>query len=75
MNCGTNEETQSQKRLNVEKYSEINGLLWEWYTRARASNIIAERIGDDTFKGTSGWLEQWNRDTTSSKREMLTQRP
>lgn len=50
----SNEETQSQKRLNVEKYSEINGLLWEWYTRARASNIIAERIGDDTFKGK--WL-------------------
>ena len=35
----SNEGTQSQKRLNVEKYSEINGLLWEWYTRARASNI------------------------------------
>ena len=63
----SNEETQSQKRLNVEKYSEINGLLWEWYSRARASNIpvdgpmlveeariIAERIGDDTFKETSG---------------------
>ena len=25
----SNEETQSQKRLNVEKYSAINGLLWE----------------------------------------------
>lgn len=57
----SNEQTQSQKRLNVEKYSEINGLLWEWYTRARASNIIAERIGDDTFKGTSGWLEKWKK--------------
>ena len=57
----SNEETQSQKRLNVEKYSAINGLWWEWYTRARASNIIAERIGDDTFKGTSGWLEKWKK--------------
>lgn len=35
----SNEGTQFQKRLNVEKYSEINGLLWEWHTRARASNI------------------------------------
>lgn len=70
----SNEGTKSQKRLNVEKYGEINGLLWEWYTRARASNIpvdgpmlieeariLAERIGDDTFKGTSGWLDKWKK--------------
>ena len=69
-----NEGSQSQKRLNVEKYAEINGLFWEGYTRARASNvpvdgpmlveqarIIAERIGGDTFEGTSGWLEKWKR--------------
>ena len=69
-----NEGSQSQKRLNVKKYAEINGLFWEWYTRARASNvpvdgpmlveqarIIAERIGGDTFEGTSGWLEKWKR--------------
>ena len=35
----SNEGTQSQKRLNVKKYVKINSLLWEWYTRARASNI------------------------------------
>ncbi|XP_068684888.1 tigger transposable element-derived protein 6-like [Montipora foliosa] len=70
----SNEGAQSQKRLNVEKYGEINGLLWKWYTRARESNIpvdgpmlveeariIAERIGDDTFKGTSGWLDKWKK--------------
>ncbi|XP_068712886.1 tigger transposable element-derived protein 6-like [Montipora foliosa] len=70
----SNEGVQSQKRLNVEKYGEINGLLWKWYTRARESNIpvdgpmlveeariIAERIGDDTFKGTSGWLDKWKK--------------
>lgn len=70
----SNEGTLSQKRLRVEKYGKINGLLWEWYTRARASNIpvdgpmlieeariIAERIGDVTFKGTSGWLDKWKR--------------
>lgn len=70
----SNGGTQSQKRLNVEKYAEISGLLWKWYPRARASNIpvdgpmlvkeariIAERIGDDTFKGTSGWLEKWKK--------------
>ena len=70
----SNEGAQSQKRLNVEKYGEINGLLWKWYTRARESNIpvdgpmlveeariLAERIGDDTFKGTSGWLDKWKK--------------
>ena len=35
----SNEGAQSQKKLNVEKYGEINGLLWKWYTRARESNI------------------------------------
>ena len=63
-----------KEKVEVEKYSEINGLLWEWYTRRRASNIpvdgpmlveeaqiIAERIGDDTFKETSGWLEKWKK--------------
>ncbi|XP_068704167.1 tigger transposable element-derived protein 4-like [Montipora foliosa] len=69
-----NEGSPPQKRLNVEKYAEINGLFWEWYTRARASNvpvdgpilfeqarIFAERIGGDTFEGTIGWLEKWKR--------------
>ena len=23
------------------------------------AQIIAERIGDDSFEGTSGWLEKW----------------
>ena len=60
------------KRPRTEKYPEINNLLWKWYIRARESNIpitgpllqeearfIAEELGDDTFRGSNGWLESW----------------
>lgn len=64
----------AQKKSNPEKFTEINNLLWEWYTRARDSNVpvngpllleeaklIAEELGNSSFKGTNGWLEKWKR--------------
>ena len=60
------------KRSNNEKFEKINSLLWEWYMRARQSNIpvdgpmlreearlIAEKLGETSFKGTDGWLAKW----------------
>ena len=62
----------AQKKSNPEKFTEINNLLWEWYTIARDSNVlvngpllleeaklIAEELGYSSFKGTNGWLEKW----------------
>ena len=59
-------------RSNNEKFEKINSLLWEWYMRARQSNIpvdgpmlreearlIAEKLGETSFKGTDGWLAKW----------------
>ncbi|KAK3714119.1 hypothetical protein QZH41_001367 [Actinostola sp. cb2023] len=60
------------KRNNFEKYEEINRILWDWYVKARASNIpvdgpllkeeamlIAKQLGVTTFKGTEGWFSKW----------------
>ena len=70
----SNESSSTQKRSNNEKFSDVNQLLWEWYARARESNIpvsgpllveeaklIAESLGDENFKGTNGWLQKWKR--------------
>ena len=70
----SNEKSASQKRSTNEKFSEVNKLLWEWYVRARESNIpvsgpllmeeaklIAESIGDKSFQGTNAWLQKWKR--------------
>ena len=63
----------AQKKSNPEKFTEINNLLWEWYTIERDSNVsvngpllleeaklIAEELGYSSFKGTNGWLEKWS---------------
>lgn len=68
----SNESSSTQKRSNNEKFSDVNQLLWEWYTRTRESNIpvsgpllveeaklIAESLGEENFKGTNGWLQIW----------------
>ena len=68
----SNETPKIQKRCNHEKFSEINHLLWQWYVRARESNIpingpmlmeeawlIADRLGEKSFQGTEGWLTKW----------------
>lgn len=68
------ESSSTQKRSNNEKFSNVNQLLWEWYVRARESNIpvsgpllveeaklIAESLGEGNFKGTNGWLQKWKR--------------
>ena len=60
------------KRSNNKKFEKINRLLWKWYMRARQSNIpvdgpmlreearlIAEKLGETSFKGTDGWLAKW----------------
>ena len=70
----SNKSSSTQKRSNNEKFSDINQLLWEWYARARESNIpvsgpllveeaklIAESLGEENFKGTNGWLQKWKR--------------
>ena len=67
----SNEGAETQRRLRTGKYSEINHLLWEWYNRVRESNapisgnflieearLIAERLWDETFQGSNGWLEK-----------------
>ena len=33
------------------------------------ARIIAERFGEDTFKGTSGWLEKWKKETQHRSNE------
>lgn len=68
----SNEAPKIQKRCNHEKFSEINHLLWQWYVRARESNVpingpmlmeearlIADRLGEKSFQGTEGWLTKW----------------
>ena len=70
----SNESSSTQKRSNNEKFSDVNQLSWEWYARARESNIpvsgpllveeaklIAESLGEENFKGTNGWLQKWKR--------------
>ena len=60
------------KRSNNEKFEKINSLLWEGDMRARRSNVpfdgpmlteearlIAEKLGETSFKGTDGWFDKW----------------
>lgn len=58
----------NSKRSNNEKFQKVNGLLWEWYVKARQLNgpmlreegrLIAEKLGEASFKGTDGWLAKW----------------
>ena len=70
----TSNGTGSHKRSNNEKFEKINHLLWEWYIKARGANIpvdgpllkeearlIAEQLGETSFKGTDGWLAKWKK--------------
>ena len=54
------------------KYGRINNLLWQWFSQARAKNILlsgpilqekaiafALELGIDDFKGSNGWLSHW----------------
>ena len=58
----------------ISKYTEINGLLYEWYTLACTKKIypggsqliemgmqIAARLGEHHFKASNGWLEKWKK--------------
>lgn len=62
----------NNKRSNNEKFQKINSLLWKWYIKGQQSNVpvddpmlreevllIAEKLGETSFKGTDGWLSKW----------------
>ena len=62
----------NNKRSNNEKFAKINRMLWDWYVKVRQSNIpvdgpllkeearlIAEKLGETSFKGTDGWFAKW----------------
>ncbi|KAI6655723.1 Tigger transposable element-derived protein 4-like [Oopsacas minuta] len=62
------------KMERISKYTEINGLLYEWYTLACSKKIfpggpqliemgtqIAARLGEHNFKASNGWLEKWKK--------------
>ena len=55
-------------------YEELDKVVWEWFTRARAKNIpvsgriiqehalmYASELGLDSFTGSNGWLEKWQK--------------
>ena len=61
--------TGSHKRNNNEKFERVNHLLWEWYIKARGTNIpvdgpllkeeahfIAKQLGETSFKETESRL-------------------
>ena len=69
-------ESSSKKYTKIRKtgYEEIDKVVWEWFTRARAIKIpvtgrlIQERaimqvseLGIDQFSGSNGWLEKWQK--------------
>ena len=69
-------ESSSKKYTKVRKtgYEEIDKVVWEWFTRARAKNIpvtgrliqeraimYASELGIDQFAGSNGWLEKWQK--------------
>ena len=55
-------------------YEDLDKVVWEWFTRARAKNIpvsgkliqeraimYARELGHDSFTGSNGWLEKWQK--------------
>ena len=69
-------ESSSKMYTKVRKtgYEEIDKVLWDWFTRARAKNIpvtvrliqeraimYASELGIDQFSGSNGWLEKWQK--------------
>ena len=70
-------EHSNKKYTKVRRtgYEDLDKVVWEWFTRARAKNIplsgkklIQERaimyvreLGHDSFTGSTGWLEKWQK--------------
>ena len=70
------ESAACRKYTKVRKtgYEELDKVVWEWFTRARAKNIpvsgrlIQERammyaaeLGLESFAGSNGWLDKWQK--------------
>ena len=69
-------ECSDKKYAKVRKtgYEELDRVVWEWFTRARAKNIpvsgrliqeravmYASELGIERFSGSNGWLEKWQK--------------
>ena len=72
----SNEGRAGMKRVNQQKFYEVNQYLWKWYSTCRQSNIpisgpmlqeealiIAKRLGGDSgeFNASNGWLDRWKK--------------
>ena len=72
----SNEGRAGMKRVNQQKFHEVNQFLWKWYSTCRQSNIpisgpmlqeealiIAKRLGGDSgeFNASNGWLDRWKK--------------
>ena len=68
---GTRADLMKKRRCDNE---EVNNLVWEWFVDAKSQNlpvsgpliqsqakIIAEKLGNYTFKASNGWLESFRK--------------